>query len=49
MTVQRLDQNPIHLGLGAVARVQPPMDGDMGWYMAYAERTAGEGTDIRPR
>jgi mannose-6-phosphate isomerase-like protein (cupin superfamily) len=35
MAVFRLDQNPLHLGLGAKAVVLPEFTGDMVWYDAY--------------
>jgi mannose-6-phosphate isomerase-like protein (cupin superfamily) len=37
---------PIHLGLGATALVQPDFTG-MEWYAAYAERNAGDGIEGR--
>ncbi len=42
-----LKQNPIHLGQGATAVVQPPFTGDMAWYGGYQERHAGDGIDGR--
>jgi quercetin dioxygenase-like cupin family protein len=38
---------PLHLGLGAKAVQQPEFTGDMGWYMAYGERTGGDGAEGR--
>lgn len=38
--------NPIHLGLGAKALVQPAFTG-MDWYAAYSERTASDGAEGR--
>lgn len=38
--------DPIHLGLGAVARVQTPITG-MEWYAEYSERVAGDGAEGR--
>ncbi|MXO91616.1 cupin domain-containing protein [Pontixanthobacter aquaemixtae] len=43
---KRLDQNWVHLGLGATAEAQPPFDG-MEWYEAYGERTANDGAEGR--
>ena len=37
---------PLHLGLGATARVQPTFNG-MGWYGDYIERTAADGIEGR--
>ena len=36
---KRLSEQPIHLGLGATAKVQPPFTG-MDWYEDYAQRPA---------
>lgn len=33
-----LFRNPIHLGLGARAVVEPEMTGDLSWYAAYVAR-----------
>jgi len=40
-----LDRFPVHLGLGAVATVQPEFTGDMAWYMDYATRHGADGKD----
>ena len=40
-------EEPIHLGLGATAVVQPPFTG-MAWYEDYAARTAADGVEGRP-
>ena len=45
--MHELSSDPIHLGLGATAEVQPPFTGDGGWYMDYAARTAGDGAEGR--
>lgn len=37
---------PLHLGAGATAIVQPPMTGPE-WYDAYSERTASDGKEGR--
>lgn len=42
-----LEQQPIHLGLGATAEVEPPFTGDMAWYEAYAARHATDGAEGR--
>ena len=38
--------DPIHLGLGAVAAIQPPFTG-MEWYGDYSARTASDGAEGR--
>lgn len=42
MNCQKLLENPIHLGSGATARVEPRFTGEMDWYTDYAERHAGD-------
>lgn len=43
-----LSVNPIHLGRGAVAQVEPEMTGDADWYAAYGERhDAIDGAEAR--
>jgi len=46
MTAHRLDENWIHLGLGASADPQPPFTG-MDWYEAYGKRADGDGAEAR--
>ena len=41
-----LSENPVHLGLGATAQVQPPFTG-MDWYADYAQRTSADGAEGR--
>jgi hypothetical protein len=43
----RLEQELIHLGLGAAALPQPAFTGEMAWYADYASRTAGDGAEGR--
>ena len=43
----RLDERPIHLGLGATAQTEPPFGGGMAWYEAYVARHAADGVDGR--
>ncbi len=43
---QRLGSNPVHLGLGATATVEPPFTG-MEWYAEYEARHAGDGPEGR--
>ena len=48
MSATRLDVHPIHLGLGAVAVVEPEMTGGMEWYAGYGERhDATDGVESR--
>lgn len=42
-----LNTDPIHLGLGATAEVQPPFTGAPEWYMGYGQRTADDGAEGR--
>ncbi|MEO1170524.1 MAG: cupin [Myxococcota bacterium] len=46
MSVHRLKTNPIHLGTGASAVVQPPFTG-MEWYAHYGARHGGDGVEGR--
>lgn len=42
-----LSQNPIHLGLGATADVEPTFTGEMSWYDGYGERHGVDGVEGR--
>lgn len=42
-----VETNPVHLGLGAVARILPPMDGTSEWYARYGEDVASDGFEGR--
>jgi quercetin dioxygenase-like cupin family protein len=42
-----LSHHPIHLGLGATARVEPEFTGDMQWYMDYSQRHVADGVEGR--
>lgn len=42
-----LATNPIHLGLGATAIVEPTFTGDMAWYGAYSQRHEADGFEGR--
>jgi mannose-6-phosphate isomerase-like protein (cupin superfamily) len=42
-----LGDRPVHLGLGATAVIQPPMDGGLAWYEAYGERHGADGAEGR--
>ncbi len=46
MSVARLEEQFVHLGLGAVAETLPPFTG-MEWYADYATRAAGDGPEGR--
>lgn len=41
-----LSKNPLHLGLGATSKVQPPFTG-MQWYAEYGARNAADGLEGR--
>ncbi len=43
----RLSTNPIHLGLGATAEVEPAFTGEVDWYMGYSQRHEGDGIEGR--
>src|SRR5690606_13059590 len=40
-----LSVNPIHLGLGSTAVVEPEFTGNIEWYMGYMRRHADDGTE----
>ena len=42
-----LSVNPIHLGLGSTAVVEPEFTGNIEWYMGYMRRHADDGTEAR--
>jgi hypothetical protein len=43
----KLAENPIHLGLGATAIIQPNFNGDMAWYETYTAANASDGAEGR--
>jgi quercetin dioxygenase-like cupin family protein len=45
-TPTNIEQNPIHLGLGATAEIEPDFTG-MAWYDEYVERHAADGAEGR--
>lgn len=47
MTARKLENFPLHLGLGATAIPQPEFTGGMDWYMGYGERHDGDGAEGR--
>ena len=47
MSTHTLSRNPVHLGLGAKMAVEPAIERDMDWYIAYGERHADDGLEGR--
>ncbi|MDP1717038.1 MAG: cupin domain-containing protein [Burkholderiales bacterium] len=47
MRVHELSNNPVHLGLGATAIVEPDFTGEMSWYEAYGARHEADGAEGR--
>lgn len=47
MVASKIALNPIHLGLGATAEIQPDFTGAMEWYEGYAGRGAADGVEGR--
>lgn len=47
MSAIDIASNPIHLGLGATAEVEPRFTGDLAWYEGYAARHRGDGGEGR--
>jgi len=47
MARRDINVHPIHLGLGATARVEPEFTGEMAWYMDYGNRHAEDGIEAR--
>src|ERR1700689_1511029 len=43
----RLEEIPVHLGLGATVVPQAPFTGEMDWYQSYAEQNAADGVEGR--
>ena len=43
----KISIHPIHLGLGAVAEIEPEFTGDMSWYEGYSDRHADDGIEGR--
>lgn len=43
----KLAKNPVHLGLGATAEIEPEMTGDLSWYAGYGERHGSDGVEGR--
>lgn len=42
-----LTTNPIHLGLGSTAEVEPDFTGELDWYVGYIDRHAADGAEGR--
>ena len=47
MTAANLTTQPIHIGLGAKATIEPEFTGGMEWYDAYGARHAADGAEGR--
>ena len=47
MSVHDITTHPVHLGLGAVASVEPQFTGSMDWYASYEARHAKDGVEGR--
>ena len=47
MVASKIAVNPIHLGLGAKAEIQPDFTGAMEWYEGYGARSAADGVEGR--
>ncbi len=47
MTAHTISENPIHLGLGATADVEPPFTGELAWYEGYIQRHGSDGAEGR--
>lgn len=47
MSVHRIADHPIHLGLGATATAEPAFTGALDWYEAYERRHAADGAEGR--
>lgn len=43
----KLDKNPVHLGPGATAVIEPEMTGDLSWYEGYGQRHGSDGAEGR--
>ena len=47
MVASKIALNPIHLGLGATAEIQPDFTGAMEWYEGYGKRSESDGAEGR--
>ncbi|MEL7547391.1 MAG: cupin domain-containing protein [Pseudomonadota bacterium] len=47
MTVHKIEDRPIHLGLGASSHVLPQFTGEMQWYEDYMKRHGSDGHEGR--
>lgn len=47
MTAKELSQHPVHLGLGATAKIEPLFTGEMSWYQDYGARHGEDGIEGR--
>ncbi|MFT3923982.1 MAG: hypothetical protein QM778_15720 [Myxococcales bacterium] len=46
-TIIELSKTPVHLGLGAIVRIQEPFTGDLEWYERYGKRNQKDGVEGR--
>jgi len=47
MSGTRLTSNPVHLGLGATADIEPAFTGELSWYESYSRRHREYGREGR--
>ena len=47
MPATTLSAHPLHLGLGATARIEPEFTGDLSWYEGYSRRHDEDGAEGR--
>lgn len=47
MSAHDIASNPVHLGRGATAEVEPRFTGDSAWYADYVERHRADGAEGR--
>lgn len=47
MSTNDINLQPVHLGLGATAEIEPLFTGEMGWYTDYENRHAKDGVEGR--
>jgi hypothetical protein len=47
MSGTKIEDRPIHLGLGATAIAEPAFSGSMDWYAGYVERHQSDGVEGR--
>ena len=47
VSMNKLSEFPVHLGLGATAVAEPAFDGEMSWYQNYTDRHQQDGSEGR--